>query len=79
MTQGDYPFSMRALVGDRLPRFTVEEAQMVKGSFDFIGLNYYTSFYAAALPFSDVVNASYTRDVFSLLSGESWKVVPSPV
>ncbi|KAL0908137.1 hypothetical protein M5K25_022610 [Dendrobium thyrsiflorum] len=40
---GDYPFSMRALVRDRLPVFTHEEKKKLKNSYDFIGLNYYTS------------------------------------
>ncbi|CAL9754596.1 unnamed protein product [Musa acuminata subsp. burmannicoides] len=46
LSQGDYPFVMRALVGDRLPEFTAKQSEMVKGSFDFIGLNYYTTYYA---------------------------------
>lgn len=46
LTYGDYPENMRRLVGSRLPKFTAEEAEMVKGSFDFLGLNYYTSTYA---------------------------------
>ncbi|KAF3786999.1 hypothetical protein EJ110_NYTH23750 [Nymphaea thermarum] len=47
LTKGDYPPSMRSLVGSRLPIFTKEEAQLVKGSFDFLGLNYYTTYYAS--------------------------------
>ncbi|XP_059645352.1 beta-glucosidase 13-like isoform X2 [Cornus florida] len=47
---GDYPFIMKALVRDGLPTFTEDEKALVKGSFDFIGVNYYTSRYAAALP-----------------------------
>jgi beta-glucosidase len=31
------------ITGNRLPSFTPEEAEMVKGSFDFIGLNHYTT------------------------------------
>ncbi|CAA2977163.1 beta-glucosidase 12-like, partial [Olea europaea subsp. europaea] len=46
----DYPKSMRTLVGDRLPNFTDEEANLVKGSYDFLGINYYTSFYATGIP-----------------------------
>lgn len=42
---GDYPKSMRELVNDRLPVFTEEEKILVKGSIDFIGINYYRSFY----------------------------------
>ncbi|KAG8363564.1 hypothetical protein BUALT_Bualt19G0035600 [Buddleja alternifolia] len=44
---GNYPRTMQAVVGDRLPKFTVEQTAMLKGSFDFIGLNYYTGNYAA--------------------------------
>ena len=43
---GDYPLSMRALVRDRLPFFTEEESNKIKESYDFIGLNYYTSRFA---------------------------------
>ena len=52
MTFGDYPFSMRALVGDRLPKFTPEESLKLIDSFDFIGLNYYTSRYAKHVPYN---------------------------
>ncbi|XP_020969766.1 beta-glucosidase 12-like [Arachis ipaensis] len=47
LTKGDYPESMRSLVGSRLPKFSAEEVQIVKGSYDFIGINYYTTYYAA--------------------------------
>ncbi|XP_008807567.3 furostanol glycoside 26-O-beta-glucosidase-like [Phoenix dactylifera] len=49
---GDYPFNMRALVQERLPYFTAEESEMIKGSYDFIGINYYTSRYAQGVPIS---------------------------
>jgi len=44
---GDYPASMRKRVGDRLPFFTKEEQQLIKGSSDFFGLNHYTTMYTA--------------------------------
>ena len=47
LTTGDYPQSMRSLVGSRLPRFSKKQARLLTGSFDFLGLNYYTSNYAA--------------------------------
>ncbi|XP_057982295.1 beta-glucosidase 10-like [Malania oleifera] len=50
MVFGDYPFIMKALVRDGLPVFTEEEKDLVKGSFDFIGINYYTSRYSVSLP-----------------------------
>ncbi|XP_062116007.1 beta-glucosidase 24-like isoform X2 [Humulus lupulus] len=42
---GDYPMTMRTIVQERLPTFTTKEKNLVKGSVDFIGLNYYTSRY----------------------------------
>ncbi|TEY48287.1 hypothetical protein BOTCAL_0296g00070 [Botryotinia calthae] len=42
---GDYPASMRAQLGDRLPRFTEEESKLVLGSSDFYGMNSYTTFF----------------------------------
>ncbi|KAK9733669.1 hypothetical protein RND81_04G083000 [Saponaria officinalis] len=42
LVYGDYPKIMRSNVGKRLPTFTKNQSNLVKGSFDFIGLNYYT-------------------------------------
>ncbi|XP_027355483.1 cyanogenic beta-glucosidase-like isoform X2 [Abrus precatorius] len=50
LTKGEYPKSMQSLVGNRLPKFSKEEAKQLKGSFDFLGLNYYSSSYAAYAP-----------------------------
>lgn len=50
MVFGDYPFIMKALARNALPTFTDEQKNLVKGSFDFIGVNYYTSRYAASVP-----------------------------
>ncbi|GLJ09702.1 hypothetical protein SUGI_0114460 [Cryptomeria japonica] len=46
IAEGDYPSSMRNLVGPRLPKFSKAESLMVNGSFDFVGLNYYSTRYA---------------------------------
>lgn len=43
---GEYPNSMRTRVGSRLPKFPPAESLAVKGSFDFIGINHYTTWYA---------------------------------
>ncbi|KAL4794587.1 glycoside hydrolase superfamily [Aspergillus venezuelensis] len=42
---GDYPASMRAQLGDRLPHFTPEESKLVLGSSEFYGMNSYTTFF----------------------------------
>lgn len=44
---GNYPSSMRSRVGDRLPKFSAYESALVKGSYDFIGINHYTTWYAS--------------------------------
>ncbi|TVU15613.1 hypothetical protein EJB05_39143, partial [Eragrostis curvula] len=69
LIRGDYPLSMRALVGNRLPQFTKGQSELVKGSFDFIGLNYYTANYADSLPPSNGLNNSYTTDSRANLTG----------
>ncbi|KAK4487739.1 hypothetical protein RD792_005597 [Penstemon davidsonii] len=43
VTTGDYPPNMRKSVKERLPKFSSEETKLIKGSYDFIGLNYYTT------------------------------------
>jgi beta-glucosidase len=48
--KGDYPASMRKLLGSRLPTFTPEEIELVKGSADFFGLNHYTARYISDPP-----------------------------
>lgn len=47
---GDYPLSMKQLVGDRLPSFCGinNSGLLIKNSFDFIGLNHYTTNYVEA-------------------------------
>jgi len=47
---GDYPERMRKTCGDRLPSFTARERRLLKGSSDFLGVNYYYATFAAALP-----------------------------
>ncbi|KAK9941264.1 hypothetical protein M0R45_017877 [Rubus argutus] len=68
LTNGDYPHSMRSLVGNRLPKFTKEQSKLLIGSFDFLGLNYYTANYAAYAPHQNFVNASYMTDARATLS-----------
>ncbi|CAO2837470.1 unnamed protein product [Amaranthus hypochondriacus] len=44
---GDYPQTMRERLGERLPRFSQEEKDLLHYSVDFIGLNHYTTRYIA--------------------------------
>jgi beta-glucosidase len=69
LTKGDYPISMRTLVGNRLPRFTKEQSKGVNGSFDFIGLNYYTARYAQNIKHNINSNISYNTDSLTNQTG----------
>ncbi|CAN6214124.1 unnamed protein product [Urochloa humidicola] len=62
LTKGDYPLSMRTLVGNRLPGFKKEQIKAINGSFDFIGLNYYTARYIQNTQYSNNRNKSYNTD-----------------
>lgn len=50
LNSGTYPATIVNNVKERLPRFSRSQSLMVKGSFDFVGLNYYTSTYATNIP-----------------------------
>ncbi|XP_074311899.1 beta-glucosidase 24-like isoform X2 [Silene latifolia] len=50
ITKGEYPHSMRSIVGDRLPKFSAEQSRMIAGSYDFVGVNYYSARYAVYNP-----------------------------
>ncbi|GAB7353250.1 hypothetical protein MBLNU459_g3760t1 [Dothideomycetes sp. NU459] len=43
--RGEYPASMRAQLGERLPRFTAAQRALVQGSNDFYGMNHYCANY----------------------------------
>ncbi|XP_073142031.1 beta-glucosidase 12-like [Henckelia pumila] len=71
LVYGQYPTIMRQILGKRLPEFSDDQAAGLKGSFDFLGLNYYTGIYAAHLPnYIDIgrVNVSSTTDNMARLS-----------
>ncbi|KAF2140338.1 glycoside hydrolase family 1 protein [Aplosporella prunicola CBS 121167] len=45
-TDGDYPQSLKEILGDILPSFTPEEKELVKGSCDFYAIDGYSAYYA---------------------------------
>ncbi|KAI5058497.1 hypothetical protein GOP47_0026667 [Adiantum capillus-veneris] len=50
---GDYPQTMKDILGERLPTFSKEESADLKESLDFIGLNYYFTFWATNAKLSE--------------------------
>ncbi|PMD28819.1 glycoside hydrolase family 1 protein [Hyaloscypha variabilis F] len=86
----DYPASMRAQLGSRLPEFTLEELELLRQSASvntFYGMNHYSSKYARALP-DPPADDDFTGNVEELptnsegveigpISGTSWlRVAP---
>ncbi|GLJ32787.1 hypothetical protein SUGI_0660180 [Cryptomeria japonica] len=79
LTRGEYPTTMRAILGARLPRFTEEQSKLVKGSFDFLGINYYTGMYAIDdSSIQNPLNNNFTQDARATLVYERNGVLIGP-
>ncbi|XP_073156417.1 beta-glucosidase 12-like [Henckelia pumila] len=79
LTKGDYPNSMKSLVKGRLPTFSKEESVlMLNGSFDFLGLNYYTTYYARNVAHTNATNPSYITDSQTQTTPERNEVLIGP-
>lgn len=67
---GDYPKVMKTNAGSRIPSFTKAQSKKLQGSFDFIGINHYTSVFVV-----DTSNGTgegprdFMADMFSALTG----------
>ena len=78
MVTGDYPKIMKEVVGDRLPSFSAEERERVRGSFDVVALNYYTSMNVQDRPPASGMNfftdprVRYSKIPQSIPSASSW-------
>ncbi|CAI0378601.1 unnamed protein product [Linum tenue] len=62
ITYGRYPQNMVDLVGTRLPTFNDEDSASLRGSYDFLGLNYYTAYYSMNNPAFDPEHLEYLKD-----------------
>ena len=71
---GDYPSSMRKILGLRLPHFTDDKVQKLAGSADFLGLlNHYSSALASK-PLKPPTYGGYWADQqIALSNNPSWK------
>ncbi|KAJ8963825.1 hypothetical protein NQ314_005356 [Rhamnusium bicolor] len=69
---GDYPEIMKARIAmrselegfssSRLPKFTKDEIAYIKGTYDYLGLNSYSSYLVAAVPEPTIGNPSWEDD-----------------
>lgn len=80
---GDYPKVMKDRIAaksknqgfskSRLPEFTNEEISALKGSADFLGVNFYTSVMVKHRPESDDLQPSYYEDLnVNSYANKSW-------
>jgi beta-glucosidase/6-phospho-beta-glucosidase/beta-galactosidase len=78
--RGDYPDSMRRVLGDRLPSFSAAQRAMLKGSADFFGLNHYGTGWVAnnaadpgfGQAYGDVTEAGFERAQSVWLYSAGW-------
>ncbi|CAN0916954.1 Beta-glucosidase 24 [Linum grandiflorum] len=70
LTYGYYPRTMVDLLGSRLPNFTEEESHLLKGSYDFLGLNYYTAYYVKHNDNFDPDHLRWATDTHGITTAE---------
>jgi len=62
VVRGDYPFSMRSLARERLPFFNDKEQEKLVGSYDMMGINYYTSKFSKHIDISPNYSPVFNTD-----------------
>ena len=67
---GDYPAVMHERLGDRLPKFSQEEKELLINSLDFVGLIHYTTRFI-----SHVTNSSEESFFFSYKAQEMERII----
>ncbi|CAB83125.1 beta-glucosidase-like protein [Arabidopsis thaliana] len=70
---GDYPDEMKRTLGSRLPVFSEEESEQVKGSSDFVGIIHYTTVYVTNQPAPYIFPSSTNKDFFTDM-GAHWEL-----
>ncbi|CAK7344578.1 unnamed protein product [Dovyalis caffra] len=75
ITYGHYPDSMRDLLQDRLPNFSTEDSASLNGSYDFLGLNYYTAYYAGNANASDPEHRERDGVPIGPQAGAKWQYI----
>ena len=69
---GDYPTSMRKILGKRLPKFTEDEVKSIVSSADFLGLNHYSSALATNPTKPPTYVGYWAEQLVTLSSDPSW-------
>jgi beta-glucosidase/6-phospho-beta-glucosidase/beta-galactosidase len=74
---GDYPAVMRSRLGSLLPQFSAEDRALLKGSIDFITLNYYTSDRIRHAPGENAMDAAIVPQPLLPKTEMGWPIVPT--
>ena len=75
LVYGSYPQSMIDTLGSRLPVFTEAQVEMVKGSLDFVALNYYFPYLSSAGSSVATAEGSFWEDMnVTLTYADSWSL-----
>ncbi|CAN1304062.1 Beta-glucosidase 24 [Linum perenne] len=78
ITYGNYPRTMVDLLGSRLPQFTEEESLLLRKSYDFLGLNYYTAYYVKHNDDFDKFHLRYATDSHGITTSDKDGVFIGP-
>lgn len=73
---GDYPDIMRERLGDLLPRFSDEDARLLRRSVDFIALNYYTSDFVRHAPGHGLMDYEIVTPADIPRTEMNWPILP---
>lgn len=73
---GDYPAEMRRRLGRLLPEFSAEDAALLKGSMDYLALNYYTSDVMRHAPGAGLMDAEVVAQPKRHHTAMGWPSVP---
>ncbi|XWS31720.1 hypothetical protein CRYUN_Cryun23aG0100200 [Craigia yunnanensis] len=81
---GDYPETMKRIVGSRIPRFTNHESELVRGSFDFLGIIHYSTGNIQDSPGSfELKQRDFNMDIAASISNyndffmaSEWPIIP---
>ncbi|KAJ4824304.1 hypothetical protein Tsubulata_029365 [Turnera subulata] len=74
---GDYPTIMKQNVGSRLPVFSSQESKLVKGSFDFFGVLYYSVYKVKDWSSSlELENRDFVEDMAAYVKGQRTRRSP---
>ena len=66
---------MKEIAGTKIPSFTENQSIQLKGSIDFIALNYYSSVFVSNDPLPKEGPQDFINDMSALLSGLSYSLI----